>query len=57
MVLTDKEGGSHTVTAVAVRQAALPFQSETGKRLSVLYEPLARYEYEGMVATAWRSTS
>ncbi|HPC27174.1 MAG TPA: hypothetical protein PKX17_00450 [Candidatus Methanomethylicus sp.] len=49
MVLTDKEGVSHKVTAVAVRQAALPFQSDDGRRLSVLYEPLARYEYNGMV--------
>ncbi len=47
MTLTDKEGTSHKVTAVAIRKAALPFKSSDGKSLSVLYEPLARYEYDG----------
>lgn len=47
MALTDKEGRTHMVTAKAIRKAALPFQSADGKSLSILYEPLARYEYEG----------
>lgn len=44
MLLKDGEGRLHDISATVEKMATLPFRSEDGKHLSLLYEPLARYE-------------
>jgi hypothetical protein len=46
--LTDENGRTHTVSGTVERSVHLPFASPDGSELSVMYETLARYEYEGM---------
>lgn len=45
--LKDGEGRLHDIDATIEKMATLPFRSEDGKHLSILYEPLARYEQGG----------
>jgi hypothetical protein len=47
MVLTDDSGCEHRVFAEILREACMPFHGDGGT--SVMYETLARYEFEGRV--------
>lgn len=46
--LTDEDGRHHVLSGVVERSVHLPFASQDGRELSVMYETLSRYEYEGM---------
>jgi len=47
MALTDDSGREHRVFAEILREACMPFHGDGGT--SVMYETLARYEFEGRV--------
>lgn len=47
MTLRDKKGIGYEVTAEVVRHVAVPFESPDGKALSIMYETLAKYSFEG----------
>lgn len=47
LLISDKEGGVHKVTAEVMKTAQLPFPSRDGKAVSLLSENLARYRWGG----------
>ncbi|MBN1677246.1 MAG: phosphoenolpyruvate protein kinase [Candidatus Thermoplasmatota archaeon] len=48
MVLHDKRGGTHEMTAKVIRTVRLPFAGHEGYGFAVMYETLAQYEFDGL---------
>jgi hypothetical protein len=48
MLLNDKGGGVHRMRAEMLRTVKLPFTGHEGYGSAVMYEALARYEFEGL---------